>query len=239
MMNSARLAWHDSYYIPKVDMGSEGPGQKKKPKAPKMPGQEYSRGWYQSVYEVDEETKRRYVVAQRPLMNGKDSERNKPDFFMKWDPLWRSKVNKAIRSLPQSLKSFGAIMYAPSHEFTAEDCEVVHEEVQSEFFRGIGKEALAKMSAKRIIRLKLLIYAAMRNHRDLVFGGESSLSGPVAISDFLHQMYAERIPSPHNWAAQWQPDWKVMQDILDQMERKALGPVSRVLSEIMEQEEAA
>lgn len=236
---SARVAWHDSYYIPKDDaLGRIRGEQNKKPKAPKEPGQVYSRGWYQNLYERDERGKR-CLVAQKPLISASQSERSPRDFFEGWDAMWRSKVQGVIKSLPKVLRSFGAIMYSPTTEFGTEDCERVHEALQIEFFRNFDKEELTRMQAKRIIRLKLLMYAAMRHHRDVAFGGGATLGGPKAISQFLYHMYAERLPDTDQWAKRWQPDWDKMLGILDKMERNALAPVASVLNEMYGQSKAA
>lgn len=231
---SARVAWHDSYYIPKDDPLSRMRGEQKvTPKAPKEPGQVYSRGWHQNVYEVDERNKtKKQVASRKPLMSAKDSERSPRDFFEGWDPMWRSRVQGAIKKLPKVLKSFGAIMYSPISEFNTDDCENVHEALQLEFFKDFDKEELSRMQAKRIIRLKLLMYAAMRYHRDVAFGGGATLGGPKAISHFLYHMYAERLPDTEQWNKRWQPDWEKMLNILDSMERKALSPIAEVLNEM-------
>lgn len=238
---SARVAWHDSFYIPKDDALSRVRGdQKVKPKAPKEAGQVYSRGWYQNIYEIDEKNKnKKWVVSQKPLIGAKDSEHSPRDFFEGWDPIWRSKVQGAIKKLPKSLKSFGAIMYSPTSEFGTHDCEIVHETLQLEFFRDFDKEELSRMQAKRIIRLKLLMFAAMRHHRDVVFGGGATLGGPKAISQFLYHMYAERLPDTDQWNKRWQPDWEKMLNILDRMERKTLSPVANVLNEMYGERQAA
>ncbi|MCK2149511.1 hypothetical protein MYE70_10580 [Marinobacter alexandrii] len=238
---SARVAWHDSFYIPKDDALSNMRGeQKATPQAPKEVGQVYSRGWYQNIYEAEERHKsKKQLVARKPLISAKDSMHSPKDFFEGWDAIWRSKVQGAIKRLPRVLKSFGAIMYSPTTEFSTDDCENVHEALQMEFFRDFDKEELSKMQAKRIVRLKLLMYAAMRHHRDVAFGGGATLGGPKAISQFLYHMYAERLPDTDQWNKRWQPDWEKMLDILDTMERKALSPVAQVLSEMEEKEQAA
>lgn len=229
---SARVAWHDSFYIPKDDALSRMRGEQKvKPKAPKEAGQVYSRGWYQNIYETDERGKRQ-LTARKPLISATDSERSPRDFFEGWDPMWRSKVQGAIKTLPKVLKSFGAIMYSPTSEFSTDDCENVHEALQIEFFKDFDKEELSRMQAKRIIRLKLLMYAAMRHHRDVAFGGGATLGGPKAISHFLYHMYAERLPDTEQWNKRWQPDWEKMLNVLDNMERKALSPIAEVLNEM-------
>lgn len=235
---SARVAWHDSFYVPKDDSLSRMRGEQKvKPKGPKEVGQVYSYGWYQNVYETDKTGRR--LVARKPLINAKDSAFSPKDFFEGWDPMWRAKVQGAIKTLPKVLKSFGAVMYSPTTEFCTDDCEVVHEALQMEFFRNHDKEDLTKMQGKRLVRLKLLMYAAMRHHRDVAFGGGATLGGPKAISQFLYHMYAERLPDTDQWNKRWQPDWEKMLNILDTMERKALSPVAAVLNEMEEKQEAA
>lgn len=238
---SARVAWHDSFYIPKDDSLSRMRGEQKvKPKAPKEAGQVYSRGWHQNVYEVDEKNKsKKWLVARKPLIDAKDSGRSPRDFFEGWDPMWRSRVQGAIKTLPKVLKSFGAIMYSPTTEFGTDDCEAVHEALQLEFFKDHDKEDLSKMQGKRLVRLKLLMYAAMRHHRDVAFGGGATLGGPAAISRFLYHMYAERLPDTDQWNKRWQPDWEKMLNILDTMERKALQPIATVLNEMEAREQAA
>lgn len=238
MKYSARRAWHDAYYVPKDDALARMRGdQKAKPKAPKEPGQVFSNGWYRNVYE--ETDKGRVLAARKPLVTANDSGRPSSDFFEKWDAIWRSKVEGAIRTLPKALKSFGAIMYAPASEFGADDCERVHEHLQNEFFKSVGRDRLLTMQGKRIVRLKLLMYAAMRHHRDVVFGGGTTLGGPAAISRFLYHVYGERLPSVQNWAEHWAGDWDHMLSILDEMERKALEPVSAVIRQHQEQEQSA
>ena len=134
--------------------------------------------------------------------------------------MWRARVQSAIKKLPRVLKSFGAIMYSPTTEFCTDDCEIVHEALQIEFFKDHDKEDLTRMQGKRIVRLKLLMYAAMRHHRDVAFGGGATLGGPAAISRFLYHMYAERLPDTDQWYKRWQPDWEKMLNILDSMEEK-------------------
>lgn len=236
---SARVAWHDSFYIPKDDALSRMRGEQKvKPKAPKEAGQVYSRGWHQNIYEVDEKNKK-WLAARKPLLDAKESGHSPKDFFEGWDAMWRSKVQGAIKKLPKVLKSFGAIMYSPTTEFGADDCDIVHEALQIEFFKDFDKEELSRMQAKRIIRLKLLMYAAMRHHRDVAFGGGATLGGPKAISRFLYHMYAERLPDTDQWNKRWQPDWEKMLNILDTMERKALSPIAEVLHEMYGESKAA
>lgn len=235
---SARVAWHDSFYIPKDDSLSRLRGEQKvKPKAPKEAGQVYSQGWYQNIYETDKTG--RNLVARKPLIDAKGSASSPGDFFEGWDPMWRSKVQSAIKTLPKTLKSFGAIMYSPTTEFGADDCERVHEALQLEFFKDHDKDALCKMQGKRLVRLKLLMYAAMRHHRDVAFGGGATLGGPKAISQFLYHMYAERLPDVDHWNQRWQPDWEKMLNILDGMERLTLAPVAEVLNAMEAQKEAA
>lgn len=238
---SARVAWHDSYYVPKDDPLSRHRGdQKAKPKAPKEPGQIYSKGWHQNIYEVDEKNKgKKWLVSRKPLLNAKDSAGSPKDFFEGWDAIWRARVQSAIKKLPRVLKSFGSIMYSPTTEFCTEDCEIVHEALQIEFFKDHDKEDLTRMQGKRIVRLKLLMYAAMRHHRDVAFGGGATLGGPAAISRFLYHMYSERLPDTDQWYKRWQPDWEKMLNILDSMERKALQPVAAVLNEMEEKERVA
>ncbi|MGP4843331.1 bacteriophage antitermination protein Q [Marinobacter sp. 1Y8] len=244
-MKSARRAWHDAYYIPMDDRLAHMQGDQKarvKPQAPQEPGQEYSRGWYQNVFdeqEIEGRT-RRVQVATIPLMNVKDGPRRSPrDFFERWDPIWRSKVQRAIKSLSKDLQAFGTIMYSPTDQFSSSDCERVHELVQRVFFNGYDKEDLKNMRAQRIMRLKFLIYAAMRRHREVVFGGKAALDSPKQISRFLYCMYMIKLPSVENWSREWERDWIKMLDILDSMEKKALRPVSKVLSEMEEVREVA
>lgn len=244
IVKSARRAWHDVYYVPKDDHLARIQANNKgnaKPKAPKEQGQVYSQGWHQRVCEeyVYEGRKRKMQVGSIELMNAKDGKRPARDFFDFWDPIWRSRVQKAIRGLSKNLQSFGAIMYAPASEFGSADCDAVHDAVQREFFKRFDDETLKNMRAQRVVRLKLLIYAAMRRHRDVVFGGQTSLDSPKQISMFLYHMYMERLPSIQNWQEQWEDDWKAMLDILDRMEKQALAPVSQVVHEMMDEQEAA
>ncbi|MFT7337613.1 MAG: hypothetical protein ACI92B_000935, partial [Marinobacter maritimus] len=74
---------------------------------------------------------------------------------------------------------------------------------------------------------------------DVAFGGGATLGGPKAISRFLYHMYAERLPDVDQWNKRWAPDWEKMLNILDDMERKALYPVAKVLGEMYEKGVAA
>lgn len=237
MRLSARKAWHDAFYIPKDDALARARTPKKnvQEKAPKEPGQVYSQGWYRNLYEEAE--KGRVLSGRKPLVTGSESAKGGSDFFERWDAMWRSRIQAAIKTLPKPLRSFGAIMYAPATEFSAEDCERVHEYLQNEFFKALDKDRLLAMQGKRIVRLKLLMYAAMRHHRDVVFGGGSTLGGPAGISRFLYHMYGERLPSVQNWAEHWAADWDKMLGILDNMERKALAPVANEIGLMSEERE--
>lgn len=237
MRLSARKAWHDAFYIPKDDALARARAPKKnvQEKAPKEPGQVYSQGWYRNLYEEAE--KGRVLSGRKPLVTGSESAKGGSDFFERWDAMWRSRIQAAIKTLPKPLRSFGAIMYAPATEFSAEDCERVHEYLQNEFFKALDKDRLLAMQGKRIVRLKLLMYAAMRHHRDVVFGGGSTLGGPAGISRFLYHMYGERLPSVQNWAEHWAADWDKMLGILDNMERKALAPVANEIGLMSEERE--
>lgn len=190
----------------------------------KSGGQRFRKVWFE-----DETTKNKYYVLV-PLMTAKQDESYKGDFFTFWDPFWRAKVKRAIRTLNKTLRAFGMYMYAPQSEISDDDTELVQEFVKAVFYQSVEPSDISKWKSKKPIIIHYLAFAAMKYHRDMVFGGRSQLSTPVGLNHYLIGQFGERIIES-NWARDWQAIWSKMNTIIDQMEKEALLPVASCLFE--------
>lgn len=234
---SARRAWHDCFYIRTHGASKRFESIMKRAREDrhyvagleKQGGQQMLR-----VYVESEKEGRKKVSHCIPLMSSasSDSSGQARDFFLAWDPIWRGHVQAAIRRLDHKLRAFGMIMYAPTEQITEPDVEVVHSAVKSALYDRLEAETVLRWKSRKVIRVNFLIYAAMRHHRDLVFGGGPTLGGPAAINTYLYQNFGERIPSARkNWYRDWQPLWDVMLDCLNDLERDSLSPIAAVINQ--------
>lgn len=236
---SARRAWHDTFYVRRDDVVSRfkeilaagEPGEKTGPGKE----DEYRGGHYHRRVYVEVEGEGRKVSHSVPLMSPKGDKSSRTDFFLAWDPFWRSRIAAAIRTLPNLYRSFGMVMYAPESERDPEWVDLVHAHVVEAFYDRTSKEEVIRWKSRTAVRIQMLIYAAIQHHRDLVFGGGTTLGGPVAINNYLYCHFGERLPSvKDNWYRQWQPHFDTMISVLDEMERRALKPVDAELRALRE-----
>lgn len=237
MRLSARQAWHDCYYIPRDDALARlrefvGGGAAKEARGAiiKQGGQLYCKVW------VKEGGQKTFTMV--PVVTAKSTERALPDFFMMWDPIWRGKVQAAIKSLPSVLRSFGMFMYAPAGEATPEQVEEVQEAIKLTYYSSMDPEDLKGWRSARFERVHYLALAAMHFYRRGVFGN-SAAARPVEIGNFLYEEFGAQIPHlVKNWDRDWAETWKALVTIIDTMEREALGPVARAIADFNEREAA-
>ncbi|MAL97163.1 MAG: hypothetical protein CL583_01815 [Alteromonadaceae bacterium] len=239
---SARRAWHDTFYVRKDDVVSKFKdimGSAEVKRNARDADTEYHSGHYQRRVYVQVGEEKRKVSHCIPLMSHKADSGSRADFFLAWDPFWRSRIAAAIRSLNKVHRSFGMVMYAPESEYQPANLEVVQAHVKDAFYDLTPAEEVIRWKSRKAARIQMLIYAAIQHHRDLVFGGGTTLGGPKAINNYLYQHFGERLPSVEdNWYRQWQPHFDVMITILDEMERKTLRPIDTELRSLRESKAA-
>lgn len=194
----------------------------------KSGGLSYRKVWMKDKTEDGREF-RYYVLV--PLMSAKQDDSYKSDFFSFWDPIWRARVKRAIKSLNKTLQAFGMYMYAPASEVSDDDTEQVQEFIKAMYYQTVDPADIANWKAKRPLRVHYLAFAAMKYYRDMIFGGQSPLATPSGVSNYLYGTFGERILTADNWCRDWQPVWDKFLSVMNEMERSALHPVAVSLQE--------
>lgn len=245
MRISARQAWHDCYYIPRDDalarlreFVASGAAHVNRGAVVKQAGGLYVKVWVESD-ETLPSGKPAKVSAMIPVMSATETAKSGRDFFMMWDPIWRGKVQAAIKSLPPILRAFGMIMYAPTGAASAEQVEQVQDAIKLAYYTSLGEQDLSKWQAVRFERVNYLVLAAMYFYRRWVFGDMAAVARPREIDLYLYQQYGIRIPHlVKNWDRDWSETWGAIVAVIDTMERETLVPVGRAIAEFSQREAA-
>lgn len=136
-----------------------------------------------------------------------------------------AKVKAAIDRMPALLRAWGMFAYAQP---TREQYELVAQTVYKWWYERNGHEFMGNY--RKTLRHIILVHDCMEDMAHRFCTGRAKYL-PVELSFHLGT-------NKNHWARDWADRYAAMQDYVDGIDRRALGPVARVLAECEQNAEA-
>lgn len=148
------------------------------------------------------------------------------------DQWLRGKVQSAIASLPEALQSFGNVLYKP--EFTNEEVEQAHGSIKIGLFEKYSGQI---WTDEKLNKVHYLIFAAMREYKSLVNNQKNYFQSHNELCTYLAEWYGITILR-NNWHRDWNEVYQKTLDVCNELDIKALKPVSNAVRSINKLEAA-
>jgi hypothetical protein len=140
-------------------------------------------------------------------------------------------IQRAIGTLPYSLKCFGNWMYSPIA------CDDDKDEAEEAVFL-LACRSAGRMTAKSLERAEYVAKGVLHRYRRMHQGGQSSCADPLASPEgfrkWLLDWHGLEMPSSA-WERDWEPFVQACFDACNDLDKEALKPVSAVVGEMLKE----
>lgn len=139
-------------------------------------------------------------------------------------------VQAVISKLPPHLRAFGDFMYSPLDQIGQQECAELY------VFRSVI-EVGQRLTQKKFDRAEYVAKGVLFRYRMMNQGGQGAchdpLEKPEAFREWLYQAYGIKLDS-RNWEREWQPFCEACFAVCNDLDRRALGPVSVTINDLLE-----